>query len=283
MPRSLWTGSIGFGLVNIPIQLFPAVARKEVHFHQLHAVDGGRIQQRRFCSIEKKEVPYQQITKGYEVSKGRYVTVSPEELESVAPKSSRVIELEFFVPLKEIDPIYFEQSYLAAPAKGAGKAFVLLLESLQESGRVGVGRGVLRTRECLCAVRPYQQTLAITTLLYGDEIVDASTLEQPASPAIKEKERRMAASLIDALSARFEPRQFEDLFRNRVLELIENKAEGKELVVPAVPEEGAVSLDLLDALEQSVASRRRLATHGELRAPRKTAAKTARAPKRRRS
>ena len=255
MARAIWSGSISFGLVNVPVKLFSAVSQKEVHFNMLHDKDGARINLKRFCSAEDVEVPYEHIVKGYEVSKGRYVTVTPAELEGVDPKASRTIDIQDFVELAEIDPIYYDHTYYLAPDKGAGKAYALLLEAMRRTGRVGIARVVLRTKEALCCVRPLGGALALSTMNYADEIVPVDELELPKEPAPAPRELEMAGRLVESLTTAFEPDRYHDTHREKVLALVEKKAAGEEVVLPpeAAP---AKVVNLADALAASLAARR---------------------------
>src|SRR2546430_2227719 len=201
MRRPIWSGSISFGLVNVPVKLYSATSPKEVRFHMLHDKDGGRIQQKRVCSIDGHEVPWEHIVKGFEVSKGRYVSVTREELSAFDPKGTRSIDIEDFAELSQIDPIYYESTYYLLPDKGAQKPYALLLEAMRKTGRVGVARFVLRTKQYLAAVRPLGKALAISTMLYADEVVDQSELDGlPGSEAKpREKELHMAEQLVGRL------------------------------------------------------------------------------------
>ncbi|HYS80513.1 MAG TPA: Ku protein [Anaeromyxobacteraceae bacterium] len=261
MARAIWSGSISFGLVNVPVKLFSAVSQKEVHFNMLHDKDGARINLKRFCSAEDVEVPYEHIVKGYEVSKGRYVTVTPAELEGVDPKASRTIDIQDFVELAEIDPIYYDQTYYLAPDRGAGKAYALLLEAMRSTGRVGIARFVLRTKEALCCVRPLGSALALSTMNYADEIVSLDELELPREPAPAPRELEMAGRLVDSLTTAFEPGRYHDTHREKVLALVEKKAAGEEVVLPpeAAP---AKVVNLADALAASLAARQQGAAGG---------------------
>src|SRR5918999_2560214 len=167
MPRSIWSGAISFGLVNVPVKLYSAVSRKTVRFHQLHEKDGSRIQQKRFCAQEDEEVPWEEIVKGYEIGPDRYVTISPEELEAVEPKKTRTIDIEDFVDLEEIDPIFYDHPYYLAPDTGAAKAYNLLVDAMEDSGKVAVARVVLRSKEHLVAIRPRDGALAMETMLFA--------------------------------------------------------------------------------------------------------------------
>ncbi|MFL5275722.1 MAG: Ku protein, partial [Myxococcales bacterium] len=177
MPRPIWSGSVSFGLVNVPVKLFSATSPKEIRFHMLHDKDGARIQQKRVCSAEEKEVPWEHIVKGFEISKGRYVSVSREELSAFDPKGSKSIDIEDFVDLSQIDPIFYESTYYLVPDRGATKPYALLVEAMKRTNRVGIARFVLRTKQYLAAVRPMKGALAISTMLYADEVVSQDDLE----------------------------------------------------------------------------------------------------------
>ena len=255
MARAIWSGSISFGLVNIPVKLFSAVSQKEVRFHMLHDADGARINLRRICSAEDVEVPYEHVVKGYELSRGRYVTVTAEELEAADPKGARTIDLQDFVEVAEIDPVYYDQTYHLAPDRGADKAYGLLLEAMRASGKVGIARVVLRTRQTLCCVRPMGGALALSTMNYADEIVPAEELELPRARSPAPRELEMAERLVASLSTHFDPTRYHDEHREKVLALIERKAAGQEVVAPP-SEPAAKVVDLADALAASLAAAR---------------------------
>ncbi len=260
MARSIWSGAISFGLVNIPVKLYSAVRKKTVRFHQLDSADNTRIQQKRVNPNTGEEVPYEQLVKGYELSPDRYVVVRPEELESVEPKKTRTIDIEDFVELEQIDPIYYEHPYYLAPAEGAAKAYALLLQAMKESGKVGIARVVIRSKEQLVAIRPQNDLLLMETLLFGDEVVppdELAELDAAGEVEAGEREVKMAEQLIESLSSDFDPGRYRDTYRQRVLELIERKAEGHEVAVQAAPEAPAEVPDLMAALEASIASAKR--------------------------
>jgi len=285
MPRPIWSGSISFGLVNVPVKLYSATSPKEVRFHMLHDKDGGRIQQKRVCSIDGHEVPWEHIVKGFEISKGRYVSVTREELAAFEPKGTKSIDIEDFVELSQIDPIYYETTYYLLPDKGAQKPYALLLEAMRKTGRVGVARFVLRTKQYLAAVRPLGKALAISTMLYADEVVEQTELDGlPGSEAKpREKELHMAEQLVDSLAADFDPKKYKDTWREEVLALLEKKAEGQEIVAeePEKEPRGKV-VNLMEALQRSLAAAKKgeaPAESGERRhvpEHRRAAARTAR-------
>ncbi|MBV8942776.1 MAG: Ku protein [Solirubrobacterales bacterium] len=257
MPRAIWSGGISFGLVNVPVKLYSATSPKTVRFHQVSSKTGTRIRQQRVDPSTGEEVPYEEIVKGYEISPDRYVLVSSEELEALDPKATRTIDIEEFVDLDEIDPIYYDHSYYLAPAQGGAKAYRLLLDAMREEGKVGIGRVVLRSKQQLCALRPSGEALALSTMLYGDEVVPPDRLDE--LDAVEEaeatdRELRMAEQLIESLSSEFEPSKFRDDYRERVLELIERKAAGEEIAVQPQVEEPSPAPDLMAALEASLAA-----------------------------
>jgi DNA end-binding protein Ku len=256
MPRAIWNGSISFGLVNIPIKLYNAVSRKNVSFHQIDASTGARIKMQRVSSKTGEEVPYEQIVKGYELSPERYVLVEPEELDALDPEATHTIDIEEFVDLAEIDPIFFDSAYYLAPGKGAEKPYALLARAMEEQGRVALARFVMRTKQYLASVRAKEGMLLLSTMVYADEVVPPEQLPELDDidrVKVNDKEVAMAAQLIDSLSADFEPERFRDTYRDQVLDLIERKAGGEEITVEAAPEPEATSVvDLMAALEASV-------------------------------
>jgi DNA end-binding protein Ku len=255
MPRAIWSGAISFGLVNVPIKLFTATSQKDVRFHQLHDKDGARIQQKRVCSKDGEEVPMENIVKGYEVSRDKYVLITPEELDALDPKATRTIDILDFVDLDEIDPVYFDSTYYMVPEKGAGKAYALLLEAMRKSKKVAIARVVLRQKQHLVALRPLRNALSMQTMLYADEVVSQDTLEGlPEDVEVTDRELAMAQQLIDSLADDFKPERYKDDYRERVLEMIERKAEGQEIVVAEEEEEQAPVVDLMAALEASLAA-----------------------------
>jgi DNA end-binding protein Ku len=258
MARSIWRGAISFGLVNVPVKLYSAVSKKTVRFNQLHEKDNSRIQLKRFCADEDQEVPYEEIVKGYEVSPGRYVVITPEELEGLDPKKTRTIDIEDFVDLDEIDPLYYEHPYYLAPDTGAAKPYKLLLEALKETNKVAIARVVIRSKEYLTAIRPAGDgdVLTMETMLFADELIDPGDLDELPDQDVRATEREvdMARQLIESLATGFEPAKYRDEYRERVLELIEQKASGQEITIAAEPEEPAAVPDLMAALEASLAA-----------------------------
>jgi DNA end-binding protein Ku len=257
MARAIWSGAISFGLVNVPVKLFSATSPKTVRFHQLSSKTGVRIRQKRVDPSTDEEVPYEDIVKGYEVTPDHYVTIEPDELDALDPKATKTIDIEEFVDLAEIDPIYYDHSYYLAPSAGGAKAYRLLLDSMRESGKVGIGRVVLRSKQQLCALRPTGDVLTLTTMLWGDEVLSPDRVDELESvdeaPA-NERELKMAEQLIESLSAAWDPNAFHDEYREQVLNLIERKAAGEKIAVQPQAEEPAAAPDLMAALEASLAA-----------------------------
>jgi DNA end-binding protein Ku len=261
MPRPLWSGSISFGLVNVPVRLVSATASKDVRFHQLHDEDGARIQQKRVCSADGGEVSYDHIVKGYELGPGRYVVVQPEELAALDPEATHTIDLEEFVDLDEIDPVYFEKAYYLLPDRNAEKPYSLLVAAMAGSNKVGLGRFVMRTKQYLAALRAKEGALLLSTMLFADEVVPVADLEglpDGATP-LSDREIAMAEQLVASLTAPFEPAKYTDTYRQHVLELIEAKAEGHEVATVAPLTPAAPVIDLMAALEASLAAAKRSA------------------------
>jgi DNA end-binding protein Ku len=256
MPRSIWRGAISFGLVNVPVKLYSAVSKKTVRFNQLHDADGARIQQKRVCSQDGEEVPYEHIVKGFEIAPDRYVVITPDELDALDPAKTRSIDIEDFVDLSEIDPLYYEHPYYLVPDTGASKAYKLLLEALRETGKVAIARVVLRSKEYLVAIRPAGEVLTMETMLFADELIPAERLDElpEADAKATERELAMARQLIEAQATEFDPSKYRDEYRERVLELIERKAAGEDIAVQPMVEEREEVPDLMAALEQSLAA-----------------------------
>ena len=258
MPRSIWNGTITFGLVAVPIKVHSATEDKSIHFHQVHAGDGARIKLKRICSKEGKEVPYKEVAKGYEVREGEYVLLSQEEIDAAAGERSRVIAIEEFVRADEIDPVYYDHAYYLGTRQPSGakrvaaSSYRLLHDGLQKTGRTGVGRWVFHNREYLVAIRPLDGVLALHTMRFSDELVAGKELEIPKpGRAPTKRELEMATMLVDSLHGRFDPHAFEDTYRARVLELIRRKAKGEQVELPQ-PEEHEPPDNLIAALEASL-------------------------------
>jgi DNA end-binding protein Ku len=259
MARSMWSGAISFGLVNVPIKLYSAVSKKTVRFHQLNGETGSRIQQKRVDAVTGEEVPYENLVKGYELTRDRYVVINPDELEALDPEKSRTIDIEDFVDIAEIDPVFYDHPYYLVPDKGAAKAYGLLLNAMKESGRVAIARVVLRSKEQLVAIRPDRDgnVLMMETMIFADEVVPKDELDglpEAEELQVSDREVMMAQQLIESLATEFEPERYRDEYREKVLELIEAKAAGEEIAVaPEAPAPEKVP-DLMAALEASLAA-----------------------------
>src|ERR687895_377175 len=263
MPRAIWSGAISFGLVNIPVKLYSAVSRKTVRFHQLDSEDNQRIQQKRVNPRTGEEVAYDNLVKGYEIGPERYVVITPEELESLEPEKTRTIDIEDFVDLDDIDPIFYDHPYYLAPDTGAAKAYRLLVDAMDESGKVAIARVVLRSKEHLVAIRPRSGVLAMETMLFADEVISPDSLDELSGDgevATSDRELAMANQLIESLASDFEPEKYRDEYRERVLDLIERKAQGETIVIEEPEAEPEKVPDLMAALEASIASAKKPAT-----------------------
>ncbi len=257
MARSIWSGALSFGLVNVPVKLYSAVSRKTVRFHQLNEETGNRVAQKRVDSQTGEEVAYESIVKGYELGRDRYVVVRPDELDALDPERTRTIDIEDFVELSQIDPVYYDHPYYLVPDKGAAKPYGLLMEAMRRSGKVAIARVVLRSKEQLVAIRPAGDVLLMETMIFHDEVVPTDALDDlPAQGDLKASDREvaMAEQLIESLTSEFEPGKYHDQYREKVLDLVERKAEGEEIAIPAEAPAPAAVPDLMAALEASLAA-----------------------------
>lgn len=254
MPRPMWNGSISFGLVNVPVKLYNTVRRRNISFNQLRASDGCRIRLKKVCSADGTEVTHDNIVKGYEIAPDKYVVITEEELNALQPKSARTIDIEDFVNLDQIDPLYFEQSYYLAPDKGAAKAYSLLLAAMKKTNKVAIAKVVMRNKEYLAAIRPIGRALSLATMYFADEIVAHEEIETLPETDVEPNDRElaMAEQLINSLTADFTPAKYRDEYREKVLELIEKKAEGQTVSAQPAPEKGGKVIDLMAALEASL-------------------------------
>ncbi|MGH8868421.1 MAG: Ku protein [Actinomycetes bacterium] len=257
--RSIWKGAISFGLVSIPVRLYSATEEKNVAFHQVHRDDGGRIRYRRVCQVDGEEVQYSDIAKGYELASGEVVVLTDEDFVELPLSSSKAVEVLRFVPLEQVDPMYFTRSYYLEPDATGTKPYVLLREALTASGRVAVVKVALRQRESLACMRVVDDVLVLEMMLWPDEIraADFGFLDEDVSP--RKQEVAMAQSLIEAMSGDFEPGEYEDEYRAAVEALIEAKVAGREVVEPEQPEEEGTGtvVDLMAALRASVDAAKR--------------------------
>jgi DNA end-binding protein Ku len=257
--RAIWSGSISFGLLNVPVKLYSAVSKQTVRFRELREGDGSRVKHKRVAESDGKEVPYEKIVKGYEYAPDQYVVLTKDELSDLEPQRSRAIEIQDFVDLDDIDPIYFEQPYYLGPDKGAERAYSLLVQAMKDARKVAVARFVLRNKEHLAAIRPMDDVLTLTTMRFADEVTSPKDLDEvfedakPKKP--EQKELEMAKQLIQSLTSDFSPNQYRDEYREELLDLLERKAAGKEVVsAPTEEPKPTKAPDLMAALEESLAA-----------------------------
>jgi DNA end-binding protein Ku len=286
MPRAIWSGTISFGLLNVPVKLYSAVARRGISLREIRESDGARIKHRRVAEGTDEEVPYGEIVKAFEITADRYVPLTKEEMEALAPEKTRAIEVQDFVDLDQIDPIYFDSPYYLGPADGAAKAYSLLAKAMQESGKVAIARFVFRNKEHLAALRPGDGVLTLTTMRFADEVVAPSELEDvlpQGEQKVAKKEVEMAEQLIESLTTEFDPGAYRDEYREELLSLIERKAEGKDVLAAPQTEEPkpTAAPDLMSALEESIAAVKD--RRGKAKAPKAKAKKASKATPKKRS
>jgi DNA end-binding protein Ku len=254
-PRAIWNGTISFGMVSIPVRLYTATQSHDVHFHLLHKADGVRLQNVRWCPKDEEAVPWDEVVRGFEYAKGQYVPISEEDLEHLPVKTIHTVDISDFVKLEEVDPIYFDKAYYLAPEEAGVKAFALLRQALEQTGRAAVAKVAIRDKESLCLVRPYQDVLTMETMLYANEIRSTKDIAVDGA-AVSPKELQMAVSLIENLSDSFDPRRYHDEYQAALKQLIDAKVEGAPL--PALPSEhGEKVVDLMEALRASVEATRK--------------------------
>jgi len=286
MPRAIWTGAISFGLVTVPVKLYSAVNRKTVRFHQLSSKTQSRVQQKRVDAETGEELEYQELLKGYELAPDRYVVISGEELDTLAPEKTKTIDIEDFVELEQIDPIYYDHPYYLAPGPGGAKPYSLLLAAMEETSKVAIARVVIRSKEQLVALRPVSGVLEMATMLFADEVLSPQMIEDMPDPAklkASARELAIAKQLVESLASNFEPERYHDTYREQVLELIERKAQGEEISVQAPAEAPREATpDLMSALKASLEAVRAHDADAEgdgAAKPRKAPAKQRTAPK----
>jgi DNA end-binding protein Ku len=259
MARAIWTGSISFGLLNVPVKLYSAVSSRSISFRELREKDKSRIRHRRVAEDDGEEVPYEEIVKGYEIAPEQYVILSRSELEELAPKKTKAIQIEDFVDLDEIDPIYFDRPYYLGPQMGAERAYALLVKAMESQRKVAIARFVMRNKESLAAIRATGDVLTLATMRFADEVVPPEQLEGLLGDAEdvepNKKEIEMAKALIDSLASDFEPTEYKDEYRDELLSLIERKARGEDVVsVDTESPKPTKAPDLMAALEESLAA-----------------------------
>jgi DNA end-binding protein Ku len=252
----MWMGTLTFGLVSVPVRLYSAVVHRSVNFHQLHATDHARIYMKRVCPVDEVEVPFSEIVKGYEIAPERHVVIEPEEFAALEPAFTRTIDIEDFVEFEDIDPIYFDQPYYVVPSKGGAHSYRLLLEAMRDTGKVAIARIVLRSRERLVAIRPRGEALLMTTMNFGDEIQSAQNLrelEDAENVPLSDRELSVARRLVESIAESFDITKYHDNYREALLDLIDRKAAGEEIVVePHARREPTATPDLMGALEASL-------------------------------
>jgi DNA end-binding protein Ku len=254
MPRSIWNGTIAFGLVNVPIKVFSATESKTVHFREVHAKDAGKIEHRRICPKEDKEVGKDEVVKGFQVSQRKWVVLTDEEIAAAAGARTKRIEVDHFVPAGEVDPVYYEKAYYLGKQDKGSSSYALLHAALRKADRAAVGSWVFHNRERTVLVRVLEDVLAMHTMRFADEVVDPSDFELPrVRRKPSDQEVKMASKLVDGLHTDFDPEAYEDTYRQDVLDLIERKAAGKNIEMPA-PEEPEAADDLLAQLEASLSA-----------------------------
>jgi DNA end-binding protein Ku len=263
MPRAMWSGSISFGLVNIPVKLFIATKEHRIQFHMLNDQDKSRLQFKRVSSSSGREVHNEHIVKGYEIGPDQYVIIQQSELEALMPKQSRMIEIKDFVDLSDIDPLYYDKGYYLAPGEHAAKPYKLLVEAMEKTKRVAIASFVMREKEYLCAIRPVNGVLCLETMHFGDEVLDAQEVVDLPSVKVDDREVNMAEKLIDSLTTDFDPKKYKDEYRERVMEMIDKKAKGEEVVTqPPTQEKPGRVINLMAALEASLAEAKKSAGGG---------------------
>lgn len=252
--RAIWKGSISFSLINIPIALYPATRREELKFRLLRAGDLSPVNYKRVAEADGKEVPWDQIVKGYEYEKGRFVVLKDEDFKRADIEATQSVDIMDFVELDEIDPIFFDKPYYLEPEKRGEKAYSLLREALKQTGKVGIAKVVIKTRQHLATVKPEKNLLVLELMHFAEEILDTKDLKIPASPAIGAKELDMAKDLIEKMSDKWEPDKYQDEYRNVLLQVIQEKVEsgGKELPARGAPKKATNVVDLVSVLQESL-------------------------------
>jgi DNA end-binding protein Ku len=251
-PRSIWNGAVAFGLVQVPIKVYSATESKTVHFHEVHLKDSSRIEHRRICPREDKEIPYDDVVKGFEVKQGEWVELTDDEIAAATGPRNKLIDVEHFVPAREIDPDFYERAYFLGPGDKGDAAYVVLRAALEKTGKAAIGRWIFHDRERTVAIRTYQKGLALNTLRFAADLVDPADFDLPrVSKKPTDREIKMASALVEGLHVKFKPGDYEDQYRDAVLDVVKAKAEGRN-IAPPEPEETEDESDLLAALEASL-------------------------------
>jgi DNA end-binding protein Ku len=256
-PRSVWNGTISFGAVHVPIKLYSATQSQSISFTEVHLEDGAKIEHRRFCTKEETEVPYEEVVRGFEVSSGRYVVLEKEEADAAAGDRTRIVEVEHFVPVGDIDPVFYDKPYYVGARDGGEDAYRLLRDALRKSEKAAIGRFTFHNREYLVAIRPYADGLAMHTLRFADEIGGSDVVDRPTGARKpSDKEVKMAERLVETLHEPFKPERYEDTYRDAVLDVVKRKAAGKPIEAPEEDEPDDDGDDLAAALEASLSGGR---------------------------
>jgi DNA end-binding protein Ku len=250
----MWMGTLSFGLVSVPVKLYSAVTRKTVHFNQIHSLDNGRIHQRHVCSLDGEEIPLEEIVKGFEIAPDRYIPVEARELQALEPLFTRTIQVEDFVELGEIDPIYFDRPYHLVPGIAGAHPYRLLLQAMKDTGKIAIGRIVMRSKERLVAIRPRENALLMLTMSYGDELNPTVGLREleGLDGEMDEQELDVARRLVASVAEPFDIDKYQDTFREAILDLIDRKAAGEPMPLSATPEAPPDFPDVMEALEASL-------------------------------
>lgn len=272
MAHAIWSGSINFGLVTIPVKLFTAVRTNDLSFNMLHAKDEGRIKYERVCSVDGKPVPWDEIVKGYEYEKGEYVILTDDDFKKVNPEATQSVEILEFVELEKIDPMFFDKPYYLEPTKQGRHAYALLREALEKAGKVAIARVVIRTKETIAAVKPSGNALVLELMHWADELVEQSDLEFPGDIKLPEPEMKMAKMLIDSMTVdEFEPEKFTNSYHEEMMAMIEARAAGKELPAPKKAPSRSKVVNLMDVLQQSLAESKKQRAGRAAHAPKRAA------------
>jgi DNA end-binding protein Ku len=268
MASTVWKGHLTFGLVSLPVRLTTAARAETISFNQLHKTDNSRVKQVLFCQAEDKPVPRSELVKGYEYEKDKYVVIDDEDIKKMAPKTGRVMEIQEFVKIKDVDPIFFESSYYVAPEDAGEKPYALLFEALRKSGYVAVAKMAMHNREHVVILRPGRTGLTLHTMYYADEIRAVDEYRTDTT-VVQDKEMNLAMMLIESLAAEFEPAKYHDTYRGNLKAMIEAKINGQQVVAPAEPQQTKV-VDIMEALKASLAMKKPAAGGAEAEQARKT-------------
>lgn len=278
MARSLWSGSISFGLVNVPVKLHTVVRERQVHFHMMTPDGSCRLRRKLVCPDTGKEYDFKDTSRGFEVAPDQYVIIEEEELAKLKPEQGHAIEIQEFVDLQDVDPVYFDRPYYLSPGKGGEKGYKLMVQAIESSGKVGIARFVMHQRQHLAVLRVRDHALVLETMHYHDEVGDVSELDLPGRVSVNERERDLAVQIIESMATAWEPERYHDEYREQLEELIRERAEGKEETVldQAPPQPGGKVIDLMEALKKSLAQRAGGGGASEAPAPAKRGGSTAR-------